>query len=219
VELLGWYNPPREVEQFAGSEGIHPWGFTAHVCELAVDIKTLTVCGGVPIWMGKVDHGPSLPSKSRLGGMEMGAGNGGAAPRLTNQSLLRNFIFPLGRQDGGNGEKSWRMSWPLTMTQVCRDEGICKSGHKAVAIRFYDNIFGWEDGASSMEHAATGANLNPTLHGRFGKFAQGKANSGEGKVAGQTDRQRSVHCPIHTSERCERCACRARTVGHSSTTY
>lgn len=152
--------PPREVEQFAGSEGVHPWGDTAHVCELAVDIKALTVCGGVPIWMGKVDHGPSLPSKSRLGGMEMGAGNGGAAPRLTNQSLLRNFIFPLGRQDGGNGEKSWRMSWLLTMTQVCRDEGICKSGHKAVAIRFYDIYFGM--GEILAWSAVTGANLDPT---------------------------------------------------------
>ncbi len=55
----------------------------AQVCELAVEGRILTICGGVPIWMGNVDHGPSLPSNFWVGAMEMGAGIGVVA-RLPN---------------------------------------------------------------------------------------------------------------------------------------
>lgn len=55
-------NSPRDVSQLDGSEVVQPCGRTTHVCVAAVEMRTLTICGGVPTWIGNDDHGPSLPS-------------------------------------------------------------------------------------------------------------------------------------------------------------
>ena len=45
-----------------GSVEVHPAGSTPHVWYAAVEMRTLTLCGGVPISIVNEDHGPSLPS-------------------------------------------------------------------------------------------------------------------------------------------------------------
>ena len=54
-------------------------------------MRTFTVCGGVPIETRNEDQGPSLPSNSRLGGMEMGAGNCVSA-RLSSPLLRMTLL-------------------------------------------------------------------------------------------------------------------------------
>jgi hypothetical protein len=60
AELL--YNLPRKVEQSDGSVEVHPAGSTPHVWYEAVEMRTLTLCAGVPISIVNEDHGPLLPS-------------------------------------------------------------------------------------------------------------------------------------------------------------
>ena len=64
-----------------------------------MEMRTFTVCGGVPIEIWNEDQGPSLPSNSKLGGMEIGAGNCVSA-RLPSPLLCITLLIPK-RRDGG----------------------------------------------------------------------------------------------------------------------
>ena len=59
-------SPPRACAQLEGSVARHPplvlFAETTQVSSARKETRTRAGCGGVPTWMLKVDHGPSLPS-------------------------------------------------------------------------------------------------------------------------------------------------------------
>ena len=59
-------SPPRACAQLGGSVARHPsWILFAEITQVSTVMKetrTRTGCGGVPTWMSKVDHEPTLPS-------------------------------------------------------------------------------------------------------------------------------------------------------------
>ena len=59
-------SPPRACAQVEGSVARHPplvlFVEITQVSSAMKETRTRTGCGGVPTWMSKVDHGPSLPS-------------------------------------------------------------------------------------------------------------------------------------------------------------
>ena len=59
-------SPPRACSQSGGSSHKHPpWVLFAEITQVSPatkETRTRAGCGGVPTWMSKVDHGPSLLS-------------------------------------------------------------------------------------------------------------------------------------------------------------
>ena len=66
VDKLVLKSPPRACAQLEGSVARHPpsvvFAEITQVSWAMNETRTRTGCGGVPTWMSKVDHGPSLPS-------------------------------------------------------------------------------------------------------------------------------------------------------------